>query len=67
MRKRLAVDQRGQIAEKVMELGNLAFGGLILGQALASRPFNFKLASIGVTGAIASYIAAIRLMKGGRK
>lgn len=66
-KKRLTIDQRGRIAEKVMELGNLAFGGLILGQALAGRPFDFWLALIGVAGAVSSYIAAIRLMKGGGK
>lgn len=66
-KKRLTVDQRGRIAEKVMELGNLAFGGLILGQALSGRPFNFRLAAAGVVGMGVAYLIALRFMKGGEK
>lgn len=67
MTKRLTVDQRGRIAEKVMELGNLAFAGLILGQALAGRPFDFRLALLGFIVMIIAYLVAVRFMKGGEK
>lgn len=67
-KKRLTIDQRGRIAEKVMELGNLVFGGLILGQALSGKFFDPRLAFSGVIGAIIAYVVAVRIiMKGGGK
>lgn len=66
-KKRFTVDQRGRIAEKLMELGNLIFVGLILGQALADNPFDFRMASVGGVGMLMLYFVAIRIMKGGGK
>jgi hypothetical protein len=66
-KKKLTIDQRGRVAEKIMELGNLAFVGLILGQALAGRPFDFRLATIGAVGILIAYFVALRIMRGGEK
>ncbi|MBI5356577.1 hypothetical protein HZB78_03105 [Candidatus Collierbacteria bacterium] len=66
-KNRLTVDQRGRVSEKLMELGNLIFGGLILGQALSNNPFDFWMASIGGAGILMLYFIALRIMKGGEK
>lgn len=66
-KKKLTLDQRGRIAEKVMEMGNLAFGGLILGQALLGKPFDPKLATIGAGWMLAAYFVALQIMRGGEK
>ena len=67
MRRWLTVDQRGRVAEKIMELGNLVFAGLILGQVLSADQFDFRLAMIGVGGAISTYFVSLLIMKGGEK
>jgi hypothetical protein len=66
-KKHLTIDQRGRIGEKLMELGNLIFGGLILGQILSNNPFDFRIASIGGAGMLMLYFTAMRIMKGGNK
>lgn len=66
-KKHLTADQQGRIAEKIMDWGNLIFAGLILGQALSEKPFDFQMAAIGGSGIIIAYALAIALMKGGVK
>lgn len=66
-KKHLSVDQRGRIGEKLMDLGNLIFGGLILGQILSYNPFDLRIASIGGVGMLMLYFMAMRIMRGGDK
>lgn len=65
MRKRLTVDQRGRIAEKVMEWGNLVFIGLVISQVISGPPFKLIPAMAGVVGIVLAYVAGIKFMKKG--
>ena len=67
MSKQLTRDQRGRIAEKVMEWGNLIFVGMVVTQLFSDSKFNFPLAVVGIIIGIIAYIAAIIIMKGGGK
>ena len=58
-------DQRGRIAEKVMEWGNLVFVGLVIAQAVPGGLFDFRVALFGVAGLVGAYFVASRMMKGG--
>ncbi len=57
-------DQRKIIAEKVMELGNLAFAGLVISQMLVGI-FDFQIASIGLIMFLSAYLGAFYMMRGG--
>jgi len=67
MAKQLTLDQRGRLAEKVMEWGNLVFAGLVIGQLISGAPFNLQIALGGIIGISGAYIVAILVMKGGGK
>jgi len=56
--------QRIVIAEKVMELSNLAVAALVIGQVLAGR-FDFRAAGFGLVLFLVGYIVAFFIMKGG--
>lgn len=69
MRKRLTVDQRGRMAEKVMEWGNLVFVGLVISQFISSNPIRISATITGILVFVGAYLGSYRLMtmKGGRK
>jgi hypothetical protein len=66
MAKKLTSNLRKQMtAEKLMELGNIAAGALLFGQAFSGFPFNFGLAILGLVVLAWLYTSAWTLMKGG--
>ena len=66
MGKRLTNDQRGRIAEKIMEWGNLVFAGLVIAQIVPGMSlFNPILMLIGIVSLAGAYGLAYGLMKGG--
>jgi hypothetical protein len=65
MAKRLTGGQRGRVAEKLMELGNIAAGALLFGQAISGFPFNFTLAVLDNLLLGLAYGWALVIMKGG--
>jgi len=65
--KKLSGDQRGRVAEKVMEWGNLVFAGLVIGQFVAGKEINLLLFVLGACGIIIAYcIALLVMLRGGR-
>lgn len=66
MTKRLTGDQRGRVAEKIMEWGNLVFAGLVIGQFVSGQSVNALMTIVGIIGMLLAYLAAIVFMRGGR-
>lgn len=67
MTKRLTEDQRGRVAEKIMEWGNLVFAGLVIGQFVAGKEINLLLFILGACGIIIAYcISLLIMLRGGR-
>lgn len=64
MTKRLTTVDRGRVAEKIMEWGNLVFVTSVVAQAVSNMPYNYAIATIGFVGIIAAYVIAILIMKG---
>ena len=56
---------RTHMAEKLMDLGNIAAGALLFGQAFSGFPFDFRVAFLGVITLGSLYTFALYLMKGG--
>ncbi len=65
MTKQLAPDQRGRVAEKIMEWGNLVFTGLVISQVVPGPPLNPAMIVIGVASIAGAYWLAVWMMKGG--
>lgn len=63
--KNLSREERGRVAEKLMELGNLIFIGLIITQLVPEIKLKLVQVAFGSLAIIASYIVAVWLMKGG--
>jgi hypothetical protein len=61
---RLDRERRKVLGEKMMELANLAYAGLVLGQLLADR-FDALAAFLGAILFLALYATAITIMGGG--
>ena len=59
-------NQRNTVAEKVMDLANLAVIALVIGQILSSR-FEFIAAGLGMVLFLIGYSVAFIIMKGGAK
>lgn len=59
-------DQRRSIAEKLMELANLAIIALFFGQLL-SLQVDLQAAGVGLGLFVAGYLIAFSLMKGGER
>ena len=57
-------EDRGRLAEKLMEWGNLVFAGLVIAQAFSDE-FNFVLAFVGVVVFAGAYFFAYWLTRGG--
>ena len=64
----LTNDQRGRVAEKIMEWGNLVFVGLVIVQIVpGTDKFQPGMIFVGVFGFISAYIYAYMIMKGGEQ
>jgi hypothetical protein len=57
-------DDRGRLAEKLMEWGNLVFAGLVIAQAFSDK-FDFVLAFVGAVVFAGAYFFAYWLTRGG--
>ena len=57
-------DQRNLIAEKVMELANLAVAALVIGQIL-SMQVSFRAAGLGLVMFLVGYTVAFVVIRGG--
>ena len=55
------------VAEKIMELGNLIFVGLVVTQVFPLGRFNTVIAIVGLGVTIFTYIVAFMIMRGGGK
>jgi hypothetical protein len=62
MAEKLSSDERSRVAEKLMELGNLIVGALVVGQILTDRR-NVLAAIGGVIVFLGLYFVAIQIMK----
>ena len=62
----LSEAQREAIADKLLDLANIAAGGMILGQFLAERPFSPWLAVFGFAWWLFLVVNALALMRGGK-
>ena len=65
MMRRLTKDNRGRIAEKFMEMGNLTFLGLVVTQLLQQEKLNLQAVLAGVVVLTGAYYLAYHLMTGG--
>lgn len=66
MGRQLTQDQRGRIAEKTMEWGNLVFAGLVVAQMVpGTGPFRSVMVLVGIVSMAGAYALAYLLMKGG--
>ncbi len=66
MAKQLTTDQRGRIAEKVMEWGNLVFTGLVIAQIVpGTGPFRLGMVLAGLVSIGGAYLLAYFILKGG--
>ena len=63
MARQLSMDQRGRIAEKLMDLGNIGVAALIFGQAISDIAFDLRLAVVGLVMLVILYVAALVLMR----
>lgn len=62
MALKLNSDERARIAEKIMEVGNLVFVALAVGQIL-SRDIDLVIAFGGVSAFVLAYFIAYQIMK----
>lgn len=66
IRRRLTNEQKGRIAEKLMEWGNLVFVGLVIGQLVpGTGQLRLSLMIAGISIMIVAFIAAYLFMTGG--
>jgi hypothetical protein len=64
MKRRLSKEQRGVVAEKIMDWGNLVFTGLVIAQFVpGTDPFQWLFFLVGLLGIVTAYISGILLMK----
>ena len=61
---RLTETQRVLLADKVLDLANIAAGGMIFGQFLADGPFSVSLAVWGLAWWLLLVANAMRLFRG---
>ncbi len=70
MVKKLSKEQRGLIAEKMMEWGNLVFAGLVIAQFVpGASSYHWQFIVAGLVGIVIAYAMGILLMevKGGEQ
>ena len=63
---RLSSAERKDVSSKIMDLGNLTFGAITLGQAFSQNSFNFLVGIIGFFMWIMIYGIALLVRKGGK-
>ena len=64
MTRRLSKEQRGVVAEKIMDWGNLVFTGLVIAQFVPGvASFQWQFFFAGLLGIVMAYISGISLMK----
>lgn len=63
----LTEDQRGRMAEKFMDLGNIAVGALLFSQAFSGFNFDWRLASIGLVFLALMYVSALLVFEIGNE
>ena len=61
----LTQQERHLLADKLMDLANLGYGGLVLGQIL-NEEFKVRAAVLGMSLFVVSYLVSISILKGGR-
>ena len=67
-RERQELDKhRVEAGKHLMQLGNLAAGALLFGQAFSAFPFNLRVAVLGVVVLVLTYVWAVHLMEGGEQ
>jgi hypothetical protein len=62
---KLSYAERGKIAEKLMDWGNLVFVGLAITQVFSGVPLTLVRVFVGALALAGAYWFAIRLMEGG--
>ena len=68
MARCLTSNERGRIAEKIMEWGILVFVGLVIAQLVpVSRDFRLSMVLAGLVSISGAYLPTVFLMKGGAK
>jgi len=65
MARPLSPNQRGRIAEKAMEWGNLVFTGLVISQMVSAHPLNVWVGIFGLVLLVEAYWLAYWFMKRG--
>jgi len=60
---KLNTKSKDNLSEKVMDLGNIAFGSLYFSQLTSVNNFNIAIALLGIFVLIFSYLIAIMLLK----
>jgi hypothetical protein len=69
-KRTLTTEQRMLFAEKIMDLGNIGVGGLLVGQAvqaLAQSQFNLVIALGGIVFWVLAYLFGYVMVRGGEK
>ena len=59
----LSKNDQGRIAEKIMELGNVAAGALIFGQVLSGNGYRMDIASLGFFALLITYSVSIIMIR----
>jgi len=53
--------QRALAADKLLDVGNVAVGGMVFGQFLADRPFSIALAIVGLSVWVTLFVLSVAL------
>lgn len=56
--------RRALMADKVVDLGHVVAGALVIGQFVDSMPWKWSLVAAGVGFAVTAYLIAWRLLEG---
>lgn len=60
-RFRIKKEFRSRLSEKLMDLGNLSFAGLVLGQFVGGQEFDANLFAVGILFAATCYLVSYLL------
>lgn len=64
MARKLSSDERARVAEKLMEIGNLVFAALVVGQILTNR-HDLLAAGAGIGVFLLMYYVGVEIMRRG--
>jgi Na+/H+ antiporter NhaD/arsenite permease-like protein len=59
----LTNNQREMFGDKLLELANLTFGGMVVGQFISGQPFSFPLALAGLILLVILYVISYTVTK----